>query len=173
MLSYFLLILGAFYFLIGIYYEKINFKHHRVPYFLGAYIIFFSLWRLEAGGTLLRDLTGSTEYNRSIIGWSKVSVGVIYLLLAWGIEKLRNLKIVQGLKYKELFNFVGPLWVLWAIFNLGLGGSKPLYETLLLLSSLGFIFGSIPMASRKFLHLGTLFLIIYIFSIGSEYFNLL
>ena len=51
------------------------------------------------------------------------------------------------------------------------GGKEPVYEPLLLFSSLGFIFGSIVNKSRQFLYLGTLFLIIYIFDIGAEYFE--
>ena len=42
---------------------------------------------------------------------------------------------------------------------------------MLLLASLGFIFGSIPKLTRQFLLIGTLFLVVYIFMIGGEYFQ--
>lgn len=172
-LSYLLLIFGVAYFLLGIFYEKSNLKKYcQAPYFIGAGIVFFSLLRLAIDGTLLKDFTGSTAYyDRDIIGWSNVIVGVIYLLIGWGIEKLKFLQLEVAPKFKELFNFVGPLLTLGAIFYLGLEGKKPVYETMLLLSSLGFIFGSIPRLSRQYLYIGTLFLIIYIFDIGGEYFQ--
>jgi len=168
-----LLFFGVAYFLLGIFYEKINFKKYcQAPYFIGAGIIFFSLFRLAVYGTLLKDFIGSSaNFDKSIIDWSNVIVGMIYLVLAYVIEKLKNIGLEEAPKYKELFNLVGPLWVLGAIFSLGLGGQKPAYETLLLASSLGFIFGSIPKLTKQYLFIGTLFLIIYIFSIGGEYFQ--
>lgn len=172
-LAWLLMFFGVAYFLLGIFYEKTNFKKYcQAPYLIGAGIVFFSLLRLAIDGTLLKDFTGSTAvYDRDIIGWSNVIVGVIYLVFAYVIEKLKNIGLEEAPKYKEFFNLVGPFWVLGAIFYLGLDGKKPIYETLLLLSSLGFIFGSIPKLARQYLLIGTLFLIIYIFSIGGEYFQ--
>jgi len=174
-LPYILLIFGVAYFLLGIFYEKNNFKKYcQAPYFIGAGIVFLSLPQLAIDGTLLKDLdfTGSiVRYVQDIVSWSYVIAGVIFLLIGWGIEKLKNLQLEEALKYKKLFNLFGPLWILGAIFYLGLDGKRPVYETLLLLSSLGFIFGSIPKLSRQFLYIGTLFLVIYIFSIGNEYFQ--
>jgi hypothetical protein len=172
-LAWLLMFFGVAYFLLGIFYEKTNFKKYcQVPYFIGAVIVFFSLLRLDTDGTLLKDLIKSTAgYNRDIIGWSSVIVGVIYLVFAYVIEKLKNIGLEEAPKYKEFFDLVGPFWVLGAIFFLGLDGKKPVYETLLLLSSLGFIFGSIPKQALQYLFIGNLFLIIYIFSIGGEYFQ--
>jgi hypothetical protein len=172
-LAWLLLFFGVAYFLLGIFYEKTNFKKYcQVPYLIGASIVFFSLLRLSIDGTLLKDFTGSTAiHDQDIIGWSNVIVGVIYLVFAYVVEKLKNLQLEEAPKYKEFFNLVGPFWVLGAIFYLGLDGKKPVYETLLLLSSLGFIFGSIPKLSRQYLYIGTLFVIIYIFDIGGEYFQ--
>ena len=96
---------------------------------------------------------------------------MIYLIFAYIIEKLKNIGFKEALKQRNFFNIVGPLWVLGTIFYLGLGGKKPVYETLLLLSSLSFIFGSIPRLTRQYLYIGTIFLIIYIISIGGEYFQ--
>lgn len=172
-LSYLLFIFGAAYFLIGIFYEKRNFKKYcQVPYLLGAGIVFFSLLRLSIDGALLRDLTQSpARHDYDIIGWSNVIAGGIYLLIGWSLKKLKNFQLEEASKYKEFFNLIGPFWFLGSIFYLGLNGKKPVYETLLLLSSLGFIFGSIPKLSQQFLYIGTLFLVIYIFSIGGEYFQ--
>ncbi|HNY36085.1 MAG TPA: hypothetical protein PLD14_00535 [Candidatus Pacearchaeota archaeon] len=172
-LAYLLFFFGVAYFLLGIFYEKINFKKYcEAPYFIGAGIVFFSLFRLAINGTLLKDFTGNMTINdHNIIGWSNIVVGLIYLVFAYIVEKLKNIQLEEAPKYKEFFNLVGPFFVLGAIFYLGLDGKKPIYETLLLLSSLGFIFGSIPKLARQYLLVGTLFLIIYIFSIGGEYFQ--
>lgn len=64
-----------------------------------------------------------------------------------------------------------PVAILGGLFGLGLDGKKFVYETMLLLGSLGFIFFSIPIKSRTFLYVGTWFLIVYIFGIGGEYFQ--
>ncbi len=172
-IAWLLLICGVVYFLLGIFYEKTNFKKYcRAPYLIGAGIIFFSLLRLAIDGTLLKDFTRSTaSYDRDIVGWSNVIVGVIYLVFAYVVEKLKKLQLEEAPKYKEFFNLFGPFLVLGAIFYLGLDGKKPVYETLLLLASLGFIFGSITKLDRQYLISGTLFLIFYIFSIGGEYFQ--
>ena len=172
-MAWLLLALGVAYFLLGIFYEKNNFKQYSsIPYLVGAGIVFFSLLRLASNGTLLNEFTGTMNlYNQDVIGWSYVIVGAMYLLFAYGIEKLESFQLKEAPKFKEFFNFVGPFFVLGAIFFLGLNGEKPVYETLLLLASLGFIFGSIPKRARQFLLIGTLFLIIYIFSIGGEYFQ--
>lgn len=171
-LAFILIFFGVAYFFLGIFYEKINFKKYcQAPYFIGAGIVFFSLFRFS-DGVLLKKLIGSVaRYNIDVVAWSNLIIGVIYLAIAYAIEKLKNIKLEKALRYKEFFNLVGPFWVLGAIFALGLDGKKPVYETLLLLSSLGFIFGSIPKLIRQYLFIGTLFLIVYIFSIGGEYFQ--
>jgi len=172
-LAWLLFFFGVAYFFLGIFYEKTNFKKYcQAPYLIGAGIVFFSLLRLAIDGTLLKDFTDSTAvHDQDIIGWSNVIVGVIFLVFAYVVEKLKNLQLEEAPKYKEFFNLVGPFWVLGAIFYLGLDGKKLVYETLLLLFSLGFIFGSISKLARQYLLIGTLFLIIYIFSIGGEYFQ--
>jgi len=83
-----LLFFGVAYFLLGIFYEKINFKKYcQAPYFIGAGIMFFSLFRLAVYGTLLKDFIGSTaNFDKSIIDWSNVIAGMIYLVLAYVIE---------------------------------------------------------------------------------------
>ncbi len=175
-LAWLLFVFGVAYFLLGVFYEKINFKKYcRGLYFIGTMLVFLSLFWLAIGGTLLQDLqdfTGITVLRcPDIIGWSCVIVGVIYLVLAYALEKLKNLQLEEAPKFKGLFNLIAPFSVLGGIFFLGLEGKKPAYETLLLLSSLGFIFGSTLIRVKQYLIIGTLFLVIYIFSIGVEYFH--
>lgn len=171
--SWILLTFGIFYFIIGVLFEKNNYKKYsHAPYFIGVAIIFLSFLRLGLTGSLLEDLIGTTTTNnQNIVGWSSIIVGLLYLVFAYIIEKLRNIGIEDALKYKNFFNFVGPSLVLSAIFYLGTDGNKYVYETMLLLASLGFIFGSIPKLTKQYLLVGTLFLIVYIFSIGGEYFQ--
>ena len=146
-------------------------KYCHAPYLIGAALTFFSLLRLGFDGTLINSFTGSTGFDQDVAGWSSIIVGVIYLCIAWILPKLKQFQIKVPIILKEFFNFVGPLFILGSIFYLGLKGEKIMYESLLFLTSLGFIFGSIPKLSRQFLYIGTVFLVIYIFSIGGEYFQ--
>ena len=179
---------GFAYFVLGIWLERNSTKGYcSVSYIIGTGLVFFALQSF--GGTLIEELTwGSTKLDQSredslgimsgrkepiheITCWSNFIIGVIYLLIARFIAKLKDFKVERGIKYKTFFNFMGPFFVLGSIFGLGLFGNRPAYETLLLLLSLGFIFGSIPAQSRLFLYIGTLFLVIYIFSMAGEYFK--
>ena len=166
------ILFGFAYFSFGAGLEMSKKKYFSAPYWIGAILIFFSFLHFGFEGTFLKGFfTGSAEYNQDIVGWSNVITGVVYLLIAWLVSKLKKFQMKEGAWYKEFFNPMGSLFFLGAIFYLGLHGKKLVYETLLLLSSLGFIFGSIPKRSRQFLYTGTLFLVIYIFSIGGEYFK--
>lgn len=166
---------GVLYLSLGYFYENAQKRDYsKYPYFLGVLTIFFSLSRLAMDGSLLKTFTGDAggySVRQSLVGWSTVVVGITYLALAWLSEKLKNLKLDEAGKYKIFFDFVGTFAILGAIFYLSTDGKKPVYETLLLLSSLGFIFASIPKLSRQFLYIGTLFLVVYIFDIGGEYFQ--
>lgn len=171
-LSWVLVLLGACYFALGALFEIKSFKKYcSMTYFIGAGLVFFSLLRLGLDGTLLRDFMEVKRFDQDIVGWSNVIIGVVYLMISVLLAQLKKIGLQEGPRYKELFDLAGSGLVLGAIFFLGLDGPKPAYETLLLLSSLGFIFGSIPKRSRPFLYMGTLFLIVYIFSIGGEYFE--
>ena len=172
-LAYLLFILGVAYFFFGVFCEKNNFrKYCQAPYFIGAGVIFFSLSRLASGGTLLKNLTGSAaHYSWDIFNWSSLIIGIVYMFIGWGMEKLKYSQLEESPNFKILFDVIGPLFVLGSILNFGSVGNKPIYETFLLLASLGFIFGSILRSSRSYLYIGTLFLIIYIFGIGYEYFQ--
>jgi len=172
-LVYYLFGLGLVYFSFGVFCEKKGkIRYSQVLYLIGLSVIFVSLLRLGFDGLFFKDLFGSANFStKDLVGWSNLTVGIVYLLLAWGISKSEAFGLKHIETYKDFFNIVGPLWTLGAIFYLGLGGEKFLYESLLLLASLGFIFGSVVEQSRQFLYIGTLFLVIYIFSIGGEYFQ--
>ena len=147
-------------------------KYCSLPYLVGIGFIFFSFFCLAIEGTLLKTFFQlASQHKQDIIGWSNVIAGAIYLLIAWLISQLKYSQLEEGTKYRIFFDLMGSLFILIAILCLGLDGKKPIYETLLLLSSLSFIFVSIPKRSSLFLYIGTLFLIIYIFSIGREYFK--
>lgn len=159
-----LVLAGALYFGLGAWFELRRGKTYCQPlYFVGAGVVFFALWRLARSGII----SGSHD----MIGWSTFAVGIIYLILAGGVGRLAAAGLKEGSRYKDFFDFVGPFFVLGSILELGTGGKKPSYETLLLLGSLAFIFGSIPKKSKQFLYIGTLFLVIFIFMIGGEYFK--
>lgn len=124
-------------------------KYCSLPYLVGTGFIFSAFLYLALNGTLLKTFWPSTANEQNIMGWSAILVGVIYLLIAWLISRLKHLQLEEGTKYKFFFNFVGPLFILTALLYLGSDGKKPIYETLLLLSSLSFIFVSIPKRSLK------------------------
>jgi len=171
-LSWALVAFGFGYFGLGAWMEARGIKKYcSIPYFIGTGLVFFSFLRLGLEGDLLKDFTGSFGSNHDITGWSNVIIGIVYLAIAWFMPMLKKIRIEKGMIFKDFFNIAGTFFVLGGIFYLGLDGEKPIYETLLLLSSFGFIFGSIPKVSKQFLYIGTLFLIVYIFSIGGEYFK--
>lgn len=169
-----LLLLGVSYVILGTLFEKAKKTFYiAIPYFLGFGLIFLSFFRLGVDGTLLKELffRSDSEVTQTIVGWSNLIVGFIYFFLAWLIKSLENRDLKQASEYQRFFRLVGPFWILGSIFYLGLEGHKYGYESLLLISSLAFVFGSLIRKSRPYLYLGTLFLVIYIFSIGSEYFQ--
>ncbi len=166
-----LLILGVLYFALGVLLEANFKKFHPGCYLIGAGLLFFSLLRLGIDGTLLKAFSTGNKTSHDLVGWSSVIVGFIYMLIAWVMGNLKKYQLKSAMAFKEFFTLMGTFWILGAIHFLGLNGHKLIYETLLLLTSLGFIFGSLPLKKIQYLYIGTLFLIIYIFSIGSEYFQ--
>jgi hypothetical protein len=171
LISWVLVLIGLVYFGLGMWLEAKQIKRFcKGVYLIGAGLIFFAFLRLGFSGAILKDFAGSDKSSQDIYGASVAIVGFIYLIIALLIEQLKKFNLTEGALYKEFFDLVGPFFVLGALFYLGLGGHKPIYETLLLIGSLGFIFTSIPRKSPQFLYIGTIFLIFYIFSIGGEYF---
>ncbi len=167
-----LLVLGMGYFGIGILMEKLKYiKYSRFPYLIGTTVVFVSLaripWIPEMDLFDVYDYAGLKQFPNIL----EVVIGFLFLLISFLIKNLKIYQLEKAAKFSLLFNWVGPYWVLQALRELGSHGSQPVYETLLLLASLGFIFGSIPMKVRQYLYIGTIFLIIYIFGIGAEYFQ--
>src|SRR3989338_6045794 len=167
------LLAGIAYFGMGMLYEKNGYyKYCQGLYLLGAGVVFFALLRAGFYGTVLIGAMGIVSVeSEKVIGWSNVILGVLYLFLAVSMGELKKLRFHEAARYAEFFEGVGCFWFLGALHYLGLGGREPVDETLVLLGSLGFIFLSVLRISRQFLYIGTMSLIIYIFSIGGEYFE--
>lgn len=168
-----LLFLPSFvYFLAATFLEKMAQKaNSRILYFISLFAIFLILVRLSITGDLLNFIVNFKPVNELIIGGSILVSGLIYLFLDWGLNYLRKFGYEGAARFSEFFEAVGTLATLGGIFYMSTGGKKIFHETLVLLTSIGFIFGSIPKQSRPFLYIGTLFLIVYIFDIGNEYFQ--
>ncbi|MBT4349332.1 DUF2157 domain-containing protein [bacterium] len=168
-----ILLFGILYFIWGMFLEFKKLKKiSQAPYIIGAATIFLFLLRLGLDGTLLKTFsTNELQASREIIGWSNFIIGMVYLLIAYILEKIRHVEITTATKFAFLFNIFGPLWILTSLLYLGLDGNKIFYESLLLLASLAFIFISIPRSKKSFLLFGTVFLVTYIFMIGGEYFK--
>jgi len=189
---YALIPLGMLYFLAGVYFEtKGVLKYSHSGYIIGAGAIIFALLALASQGFIVQHLIegfGAQPYPemgndysseryaiyhenlKMYIGWSNVLAGGLYFAFGWAIGLLKNRGLKEPERFKDAAEFLGILSVLGGIHYLGLGGSSPVYETLLLLASLVCIFASVIELSRKSLYLGTLFLVVYIFSTTSEYF---
>lgn len=171
--SYIFIVFGIAVFYLGLFYEKNNLKKYcELPYLGSTAIVFCSLDRIGTNTTLFEDILRSPILANSFLdSFSNLLIGIVFLLIAAKMKKLQSLNFKKALKYKEFFNFVGPIWVLGSIFSLCTNEKNFFYETLLLVTSLGFIFGSIPKSSRKFLYIGTLFFVFYIFLIWYRYFD--
>lgn len=169
------LFLGMMYVLLGLWQEKREKKEMTTfPYVIGFVTIFLAFWRLAEDASLLKPFIKiSSDYSSQQfhVGWSFIIVGAIYLLASAAAEEMekRGWKMIGA--YAKVLSTISIFLMLGAILFLSSNGEKPFYETMLLLASLGAIFGSISKASPQFLYGGTFFLIIYIFDIGAEYFK--
>lgn len=171
-LAFFLLVIGLLFFIAGLNFERISLKiFSSLHYFLGASVTTIVLIRLASDGTLLGAGQLIQDGKYEMIGLSHLVVSVSYLLIGWFLMGLKKYGLVEASKYGQFFSTIAPLWIMFSIMFLGLGGHQPIYETLLLITSLVFIFGSIQIKSRNYLYIGTMFLIFYIFSMGGEYFQ--
>jgi membrane-associated protease RseP (regulator of RpoE activity) len=92
-------------------------------------------------------------------------------MVSFTIDKFKDTWVKGFSGYSQIFNFLATFLILASILYQSLGGKKVDWETALLFTSLGFIFLSTAKASRSYLYLGTMFLIVYIFDIGGEYFS--
>lgn len=163
---------GVAYFCLGVAYERKDLiKYCSSPYFMGTMAVFGSVAVLAIRGEFLKHFLDVYSQSREIVGGSNFFAGIIFMLVGLLLSRIKFFGLKEGPKFSSFFDLVGPIWMLISMFYLGLGGHYPIYETALLLLCLIFIFGSVPTASRHHLFLGTVFLIIYIFDIGGEYFQ--
>jgi hypothetical protein len=168
-LTWLVVLIGVGYFFLAALLE--SHEQEDIPtgvYFLSFATLFLTFLKLGLSGQLLFFLPRESELR---IGGSITLVGIVYLLLSFGLSGIKAYKLERAQAFAPFFGAMGNLATLGGIFYMSTGGKKPLYETLTLLSSLASIFFSIPKQSRVFLYFGTLFLIIYIFDIGGEYFQ--
>ncbi len=172
--TWYMIVPIVFYFFIGCYFEAESKKSSaQIFYFLGCFTVFITSIKLAIGGQIMH-LLGLSKIHDPVnfqTGFSVVIVGILYLVLAAIFRKMKSFRLELLLNYSAFFDFFAVFFILGGIFNLGLSGKYFVYETLLLVSSLGFIFWSIPKKSISYLYIGTLFLVIYIFDIGGEYFQ--
>ncbi len=171
--AWLLLIFSLFYFILAIIFER-NFQRENSSsvYGLSLITLFLTLGRLAVSGEFLKLFFKTNQISdHTILGGSILLAGIIYLFISYILLELKRLELEEPGKFYDLFEFLGTISILGGIFYMGLGGKKIIYETLLFISSLAFIFGSIVKQSRAFLYVGTLFLVIYIFDIGGEYFQ--
>ena len=178
--TWYLIIPAAIYFFTAAFAETESDEDlAKVLYFLGSATLFLMLVKLSFGGKLINLISDSSEFSYSIwglsdefaVGGSFALSGLIFLgfaVIAQYIKRFGFTILSTFLKYIE---FLGLLGALGGIFIAGLGDKKVLLEFLLGGSSLLAIFFSTVRQSKIYLYTGTVFLIIFIFDLGFEYFN--
>ena len=165
--TWYLFIPTISFFMLGYLSEYKSYKSYASPfYFLGSVSLLATTLKLTVGMRLAAlvgvDYRNFTDSNM-IYGLFIVVFGIIHLLFSLALEKARKYNLIKLAEFSIVFQLVGTFAILGGIFYAGLAGKKFLAETLLLLTSLGFIFSSIFKKSEPFLYFGTLFLVIYIF----------
>lgn len=143
----------------------------RYAYLWGNILIIFLFTVLSAQGDLLGFLKHGDKYDEEVQKYSLILTGSIFLACSHIYRNLKDQGLAELNQYGRIFDFLGTFYILSSVFTLGLNGHKYFEETVLLLSSLSFIFVSTIKNSRIFLYGGTLFLGIYIISTGGEYFS--
>lgn len=153
---------------IGIIHEtRSKIWQSRILYFFGFVIGIISLVVLAGHGSFIELFGVETDKE----GLSFVLVAIFYLGLGYGLEKINDTRLKNICWYSRVLLPLGMVILPLSFLILGFNGSEPFYETMVLVVSLVFIFSSPLRKSNLFLYGGTLFLIIYIFSIGGEYFQ--
>lgn len=160
------------YSLIGVYLEKIGKRDFaKYAYAFACILLIFISSILAFSGDLIKPIFGFLIKEKELPAFSYLTLGGIYLVLSLICQRSKKMGLEEPQQYSQLFDLFGVFYVLGSIFSLGLGANKPLYESALLVLSLVFIFSSTIKISKSFLYIGTLFLIVYIFNIGGEYFH--
>lgn len=145
--------------------------YSRFPYLLGNLTALAVLSILTVQNELFANLLNFIDDPNKKGAHSMILLGIIYLGLNYLAGSFKSSNFKEILSYQKLYQFVTVLAILSGVFRNSLGAHEPVWETFLLLGSLGFVFGSIPSQSRVYLYGGSLFLMVYIFDIGGEYFQ--
>jgi hypothetical protein len=172
----FALIASALVLLAGLYAERGRHAVDAMLLYLVAWVgLVFSLLVLGfSGGMLPADIVEEYAYGAAganIHGISMVLAGVVGLGLAYLARILSGVGFAGLTVYRGILGFFGCGMLLFGAFLTGVDGELPVYETTFLLLSLAAIFVGQRVRVRSFLYLGTLFLIVYVFSTGFEYFE--
>ncbi len=159
------------YFLLALGFEIQGLKEASLAMY-GISLMGFAMASARMGltGNFMHVFFGTPKSDPAALGGSIVFTGILSLGVFYLLKLLKQTGSTAA-NFSGFFEILATTEILGGIFQLSLGGKKIFYESLLLFSSLGFIFGSILRQSRAFLYIGSLFLVIYIFDIGSEYFQ--
>lgn len=160
----------------GLYAERARNAADAMLLYLVAWVgLVFSLLALGfSGGMLPTDIVEEYAHGpggANIHGISMVLAGAVGLGLAYLTRFLTSTGFAGLAVYRGILGFFGCGMLLFGAFLTGLDDELPVYETAFLLLSLAAIFISQRIRVRSFLYLGTLFVIIYVFSTGFEYFE--
>ncbi len=172
----FALIASALVLLAGLYAERGRQTSDAMLLYLVAWVgLVFSLLVLGFSGGMLpthiveQRAHGTTGAN--VHGVSTVLAGTVGLGLAYLTRVLSDIGFTGLSVYRGILGFFGCGMLLFGAFLTGVDGELPVYETAFLLLSLAAIFVGQRIRVRSFLYLGTLFVIVYVFSTGFEYFE--
>ncbi len=170
------LVASALVLLAGLYLERARHVVDAKLLYLVAWVgLVFSLLVLGFSGGMLPEhiverqtwgIDGPNAYGISTVLAGLVGLGLAYMARALSTTGFNALAVYRG-----LLGFFGCAMVLFGAFLTGVDGKLPVYETVFLALSLGAIFAGQSMRVRSFLYLGVLFVIVYVFSTGFEYFE--
>lgn len=102
----------------------------KYPYLLGFAVAFFCLARLGIEGQLIGGMARRSYYGfnyyagQELIYWSSVIAGLICLAIALLTEKAAGEGLAQLGKYRSFFELAGAVFILGALFLLGVDGKS-------------------------------------------------
>ena len=166
--SLFFLLPAFSYIGLGIWFEKRQkSKLSKNLYFIGCMVLFCSLLDWARQGTIF----SSIQEIKKQLAFSTALIASVYLAFGFLFEKADRFKANFLQLYSTFFYFFGAFLFMGSFSILSIGPKAILYELIVLIMSLGFIFINIWKASKIFLYTGALFLVFYIFCIGGKYFH--